>query len=314
MLLKKSTLGAVLLAVLSGTPLAFGYEETSVVNGGSITGKVLLKGGVPEPRVFPLVLYPFGPFCRKISDGRGHILLDEFLVSSNRGLQDAVVAVQDVRRGKAFAPIKNDYVVVDCMFHPADVRDDEQFTAGKEGNLHHEHPLVTVMQNDQPMTVINRDPIIHNSQIFQSERGNIVLNFPLPVSTEPRGGIVHLEKGKRIAQMICGMHEFMQSWGYRVDNPYYAKTKKGGGFQIDQLPPGTYRVTAWHPHLRPIERQVTVVEGESIELTFEFDGGEVVRPIYERQEQFRIGPEARPHDHLEQCEPPYCDPVNKIER
>jgi hypothetical protein len=114
------------------------------------------------------------------------------------------------------------------MFHPADVTDDEQFSIGGEGKLRHEHPLVSVMQNNQPLSVINRDPIIHNSQVFQSERGNIVLNFPLPVSTEPRGGIVSLQKGKRIAQMICGMHEFMQSWGYMVDNPYYAKTKKGG--------------------------------------------------------------------------------------
>lgn len=304
----------VLLAVFLGTPGAFGYEGTPVVNGGSITGKVLLKGAVPEPRVFPLVLYPFGPFCRKISDGQGHILLEEFLVASDGGLQDAVVAVHGVTKGKAFAPIKNDYVVVDCMFHPADVGDDEQFRVGSEGRLRHEHPLVTVMQNDQPIRVVNRDPIIHNSQIFQSERGNIVLNFPLPVSTEPRGGIVHLEKGKRIAQMICGMHEFMQSWGYVVDNPYYAKTRRGGEFSIDQLPPGTYRVTAWHPHLKPIEREITIREGESIALTFEFNSREVVRPLYESQEKFRIGPEARPHDHLEQCEPPYCDPVSGVQR
>jgi hypothetical protein len=309
--LSKNAAGIIVfLALLPVTSGAFGYEEGPVTNGSSITGQVVLTGSVPEPRVFPLVLYPFGQFCRKISDGRGHILLEEFLVSSDGGLQDAVVAVQGVTRGKPFVPIRNDYVVVDCMFHPADVGDDEQFAVGTEGRLRHEHPLVAVMQNDQPINVVNRDPIIHNSQIFQSERGNIVLNFPLPVSTAPRGGIVHLDKGRRIAQMICGMHEFMQSWGYVVDNPYYAKTRRGGNFLIDQLPPGTYRVTAWHPRLKPIEREITVKEGESISLTFEFDGNKVVRPLYESQEKFRIGPEARPHDHLEQCEPPYCDAVS----
>lgn len=297
---------AVLMGLVVGNPAAFGYQEGAVPHGGSITGKVVLNGPTPEPRVFPLVLYPFGPFCKKISDGKGHIVLEEFIVGTGGGLQDAVVAVQHVERGKAFPVIKNEFVVEDCMFHPAAVPDSEQFAVNNEGKLRHEHPLVAVMENHQAISVVNRDPVIHNSQIFQSERGNIILNFPLPVSTEPRGGLVNFERGRRISQMICGMHEFMQSWGFVVDNPYYAKTKKGGDFAIDQLPPGTYRLVAWHPHLKPIEREVTVPPDGAVSITFEFDARQVVRPQYESQEKFRIGPEARPHEHLESCEAPYC--------
>ncbi len=304
---KAWTMVAAILAggVASGT--AWAYEEIPVQDGGSITGKVVLAGPVPEPRVFPLVLYPFGPFCKKISDGKGHIVLEEFIVGAGGGLSDAVVAVQRVDQGKPFPPIAADFEVVDCMYHPADVPDSEQFAVNERGKLHHEHPLVSVIRNPQRISVINKDPVIHNSQVFQSERGNIVLNFPIPVSTEPRGGVIQLQPGKRIAQMICGMHEFMQSWSYVVENPYYAKTRKNGEFTIDNIPPGTYRVVAWHPHLDPIEQEVTVAANDTATLTFEFDGGQVVRPLYERQEKFRIGPEARPHDHLEQCEPPYCD-------
>ena len=285
---------------------ALGYEEVDVRNGGSITGTVRLNGPIPEPRVFPLVLYPFGPFCKKISDGKGHIVLEEFIVETGGVLQDAVVAVQHVERGKAFPVIKNEFVVEDCMFHPADVPDSEQFTVNKDGKLRHAHPLVSVMENHQAISVVNRDPVIHNSQIFQSERGNIILNFPLPVSTEPRGGVVNFERGRRISQMICGMHEFMQSWGFMVDNPYYAKTKKDGEFAINDLPPGTYRVVAWHPHLKPIEQEVIVLEHGTVSIAFDFDSRQVVRPSYESQEKFRIGPEAHPHDHLESCEVPYC--------
>jgi hypothetical protein len=301
---------AVVAGILAGVAAggtAVAYEEIAVKNGGAITGKVLLTGSVPEPRVFPLVLYPFGPFCKKISDGKGHILLEEFIVSAEGGLADAVVALQRVDRGKPFEPISAEFEVVDCMYHPADVPDSEQFGISERGQLRHEHPLISVIRSPQPISVINKDPIIHNSQIFQSERGNIVLNFPIPVSTEPRGGVVTLRPGKRIAQMICGMHEFMQTWMYSVDNPYYAKTRKGGEFTIDNIPPGTYRVAAWHPHLQTIEQEVTVEPNGNATLTFEFDGGQVVRPLYESQAKFRIGPEARPHDHLESCEPPYCD-------
>jgi hypothetical protein len=299
----------ILSFILAGTAGFFesasAYEEMQISESGSLSGKVTLRGSVPEPRVFPLVLFPFGPYCKKISDGEGHVLLDEFVVGPEGGLQDAIVAVQGVPRGKQFPPIQAEFFSVDCMFHPADVPDSELFTVEK-GKLRHAHPVVGVIQNHQRIRVVNKDPIIHNGQVFQSERGNIVLNFPLPVSTEPRGGLIHLDPGKRITQMICGMHEFMQTWGYAVDNPYYAKTKKDGSFVIDQLPPGTYKVTVWHPHLKPIEQRVTISANGTASLSVEFDGNEVKRPSYESQEKFRIGPEALPHKHLEGCEAPYC--------
>jgi hypothetical protein len=301
----KISLALILMGWMGSFGTAFGYQEIVVSGGGTLSGKVTLKGSIPEPRVFPLVLFPFGTFCKKISDGKGHILLNEFITGPDQGLQDAIVAVQKVEKGKAFVPIKAEFVSEDCMFHPADVPDDEKFTV-QEGRLRHAHPLVGVITNHQSLSVVNRDPIIHNGQVFQSERGNIILNFPLPVSTEPRGGVIHLDPGKRIVQMICGMHEFMQTWGYRVDNPYYAKTKRDGSFSIDQLPPGTYKVIAWHPRLKPIEKTITISKNGVLSLNFEFDAGEVKRPHYESQEKFRIGPEALPHQHLEECEPPYC--------
>ena len=300
----------IMLGLIGQRGAAVAYEEIAVSNGGAITGKVVLNGPVPEPRIFSLVLYPFGPFCKRISDGQGHVLLQEFLVGSDGGLQDAVVAVEKVEQGKPFPPIKNDFVAVDCMFHPADVAQSEQFIINEAGRLTHAHPVVAVLQNHQRISVVNKDPIIHNGQVFQNERGNIVLNFPLPVSDQPRGGILNFEPGKRIAQMICGMHEFMQSWGFMVDNPYYARTKRDGLFTIDALPPGTYKVVAWHPHLKPIEQTVTIRPGETTTVDFAFDAKTVVRPSYESQEKFRIGPEAKPHEHLHggECEPPYCTP------
>ena len=82
--------------------MALAYESGKVTNGGTIIGKVTLRGSIPEPRAFPMVLYPFGDFCKKISDGEGLVLLKEFNVDDAGGLQDAVVAVQDIKRGKSF--------------------------------------------------------------------------------------------------------------------------------------------------------------------------------------------------------------------
>ncbi len=280
-----------------GSASASGYEETKVTNGGTVTGRVTLKGPIPEPRIFPLVLYPFGPFCKKISDGQGNVRLKEFIVGKGGALGDAVIAIKNVSKGKKFKPIRSNFVAVDCMFHPAEVPDDEQFFVADDGKLHHEHPNVTVLENHEPISMINKDPVIHNIQVFQNEKGNIILNVPLPVSDEPRGGKLNFAPGKRISQMICGMHEFMQSWGFVVDNPYYTKTRKDGLFNIDQLPPGTYKITAWHPHFDIVEKEVTVPANGKVEINFEFDATTIERPLYETQHERRISP-ATPHDHM----------------
>lgn len=296
---KKIVIGLFLLLFLISPLLpSYAYDEMEVSNGGTLIGKVTLNGPKPPVRVFPLVLYPFGPFCKMISDGEGNVIVQEFIIGSGGGMQDAVVAVVDVEKGKPFPPIRPQFVSENCMFHPVDIAASDHTYLDKEGRVHHEHPLVRVIQNHQPISVVNRDPVIHNGQIFQNERGNIILNFPLPVSNAPRGGMIRLDPGKRIAQMICGMHEFMQSWMFSVDNPYYEMTKKDGVFKIDHLPPGRYRVIAWHPHLKPIEKEITVSADETVELDFAFDAATVKRPEYEQQEKFRIGPEALPHEHL----------------
>ncbi|MBI3596068.1 MAG: carboxypeptidase regulatory-like domain-containing protein, partial [Nitrospirae bacterium] len=76
------------LVGLSGISAASDYKEVAVSDGGTITGKVILKGSIPEPRVFPVVQFPFGPFCKKVSDGQGNIRLEEFIVSPGGGMQD----------------------------------------------------------------------------------------------------------------------------------------------------------------------------------------------------------------------------------
>jgi hypothetical protein len=253
---------------LSGVSAASDYEEIVVADGGTITGKVTLKGPVPEPRIFPLTLYPFGPFCNKnklISDGQGNVRISEFNVAKDGGMKDVVVAVKEVKRGKPFKPIVANLAARDCEFLP----------------------FVSIVQNEGTFVMKNEDPIIHNAQLYQSEKGNLLLTVPNPPNSTGTFPI-KFEKNKKIYQMICGMHEFMQTWGYAVDNPYYALTDENGNFTIDDLPPGVYEVIAWRPHFRPIEREITVPPNKTVSLGFEFDSSTVKRPHYETQEKFRI--------------------------
>lgn len=259
------------IVFIFGASAAFGYEQADVKNGGTVTGKVLLKGDLPPPRLFHLILYPFGAFCEKRdSDGKGNRVLQDFKRASDGGLQDVVVAVQAVRRGKPFRHPKGEFHAVQCAFEP----------------------FVSVIENNQKITVVNEDPVIHNVQVYQSEGGKIVLNQPLPVKSTQRG-VVHLRPSAKVTETICGMHEFMQNWTFVVDNPYYAITGPDGRFSIDGLPPGTYRVTAWHPHMQIASQTITVKARGVSPIDFEFDASQVERPEYEKQEQGRIGPGAR---------------------
>jgi len=270
-----------------GATSGFAYEEVQVKNGGTIKGKVTLKGEIPSPRIFLLSMSPFGTYCKKIADEKGHVLLKEFNVGSAGGLSDAIIAIQGVEKGKSFPHIKAEILATDCMFHPAGVPADDLYETDHKGVTHHIHPMVSVIENHQPISVTNKDPIFHNGQIFQRERGNIMLNFPLPISGEPQGGILEFDKGLRVALMICGMHEFMQSWGFAVDNPYYAKSNRDGEYIIDQLPPGTYKIHVWYPHFKVVEKEIKVTSNSVIDLNFEFDASVVKRRAFETEKGIR---------------------------
>jgi len=71
-------------------------------------------------------------------------------------------------------------------------------------------PFVSIVYNDGTFTMTNKDPILHNAQLYQSEKGNLLLTVPNPPNSSGRFPI-HFEPNKRIYQMICGMHEFMQT-------------------------------------------------------------------------------------------------------
>jgi hypothetical protein len=250
---------------------SYGYETVAATGGATLSGVVTLRGAVPPPAVFQVSRSPFSKFCDKISDGKGHIVLQEYTVSAQGAMQDTIIAVQGVKKGKAFTPVRADFFASDCMFHPQAVSDHEMYRSDEHGHRHHIHPLVTVFQDRQNISVLNKDPIPHNGQLFQQETGHVLLNFPIAGTQRSWGGIPHFERGKIFVQMICGMHEYMQTYGMVVDNPYYDQTKKDGVFKIEQLLPGTYQVMAWHPHFKPIIKEIVVSPGEAISLNFEFE-------------------------------------------
>lgn len=226
------------------------YESATVTEGAVVQGKITFKGTVPDPKEFELRRYADEVFCGALSDGKGIRFLKEVNIGGDRGLKDVVVVVEGIQRGKPFT-----------------------FTDAKmEANICQFLPFVTVVSDKRQVTVINRDPVAHDIQGYAYDQAGVDIVLHRPALQESgTTDIVQLVKGRKVFTMQCGRHPYMQNWGYAIDNPYYAVTDLNGAFAIGDLPPGTYRIKAWHPILGTQEREITVKPNESISLVFSFE-------------------------------------------
>jgi len=255
-----------LLTFISLSAVSSAYQEMEVTDGGTIQGKAILTGTMPYPRVYHLILFPNIDMCAEIeTDDEMNRVLDDFKISEDGGLKDVVITLESVEAGKPFnkEPILIDSE--DCKFSPD----------------------VNVVRQGEAFKVNNIDAVMHNSQVYQAERGKIIQNLPIPPESITDGKVTFQKKYK-IFQMICGMHEFMQTWGYRVQNPYYFITKLGGDFKIDNIPPGDYNLNAWHYLMKPKSEKIHVAKNGTVEVKFSFNADKVVRPLYETIKSGRI--------------------------
>jgi len=250
---------------------ATAYQEIEVKNGGTLEGRAILTGPTPEPRVYHLVLFPNLDLCAEVdTDPDMNRVLYDFIADDKKGLRDVVVTLEQVDAGKPFNKKPINILSENCKFTPD----------------------VNIVRQGEGFLVDNQDAVMHNSQVYQAERGKIILNIPIPAE-EVSDGKVTFQKHYKIFQMICGMHEFMQTWGYRVQNPYYFKTGGDGSFKIDNIPPGTYKVNAWHYLMKFRSKTITIKPNSKVNVNFEFNGGEVIRPHYETIKSGRIKKDAR---------------------
>lgn len=243
------------------------YTEISVEHGGRITGQVILKGHEPPAKAFNLVTFPDPVYCGRISTGTGWRLVDEFQVDPDGGLKNVVVFLEGVDAGKPFTPESLTIQAQDCVFIPQ----------------------VLVVRDQQPIRVVNMDPIIHEVQLYETAPfgSEVMVHRPLRLNPyhpknhvedhehragEPLIDTIRFSKGRRIFYLECGFHPFMQAWGIAVNNPYYAITDEHGRFTITDIPEGVYTLYAWHPGLRGVlDMRVVVLADDTLKTRIEFE-------------------------------------------
>jgi plastocyanin len=89
-----------------------------------------------------------------------------------------------------------------------------------------------------------------------------------------KGG-VHVETFKKPGpvELLCNIHASMNAYIYVVDSPYYTVARGNGAFRIPNLPPGRYRLSAWHRDAaKTVNQDITVGPTELAPIVVSVDG------------------------------------------
>lgn len=137
-------------------------------------------------------------------------------------------------------------------------------------------PHVSGIQVGQKLVIRNSDPTLHN--IHALPQSNEEFN-----QGQPFEGMESERTFSQVEVMVpfkCDVHPWMRSYMGVLDHPFYAVSSESGGFTIDELPAGTYTLEAWHEELGTKTQSVTVGDGETVEVSFDFSpgGGEAAAP------------------------------------
>ena len=99
----------------------------------------------------------------------------------------------------------------------------------------------------------NNDDIYHN--VFSVSD---VTNFDLGLykGDAPTPRVLFAKTGRE--DVYCSIHTDMHCVVLVLDNPYFATTDAGGNYTIQNVPPGTYKLKAWHDRLPADEKEIIV--------------------------------------------------------
>lgn len=227
--------------VVPAEPAAPPVFQVDLATAGDIHGSVRYEGARPKPKLIDM---SSDPLCVKAHNGKQ---FDESLLVSSKGeLGNVFVYIEKGLEGKHFA-VPAAPVTMDqggCWFRPR----------------------LLGIQVGQTLDVTNSDPVTHN--IHPMAAVNAEWNHSQGPGDAPMRH--KFAKQEIMIPVKCNIHDWMHAFIGVVDHPYFAVTKDDGSFDLPNLPPGTYTVTAWQEILGTRQATVTVPASGKVEANLRF--------------------------------------------
>lgn len=109
----------------------------------------------------------------------------------------------------------------------------------------------------------NKDEILHN--VYSSSDP---AQFDLGLYKEEIKTVTFDKPGR--VDVFCSIHSKMHCVILVLETPYFARANDKNFYSITNVPPGTYRVKAWHERMPPMVKEVVVPEqsGSPVRLDF----------------------------------------------
>ncbi len=123
-------------------------------------------------------------------------------------------------------------------------------------------PHVVAIERGGTVEFRNDDPFFHNVFSLSSPK-----TFDL--GRYPRGQAKTLQFDRTgIVKVFCHIHADMSAVVVVLDNPYFTSPDSNGQFELAGVPPGDYRIVAWHDRAKAVVARVRVSAGETASVDF----------------------------------------------
>jgi plastocyanin len=216
--------GGFLSLLLVNVKVAIGYEVITVQNGGSVVGTVTYTGELPTPE--KVEISKDQEIC-----GKTEKINETLVVGKNRGLQNVVVSIVNISKGKAFDETAAVLDQKDCRYAPH----------------------VVLVPLGKPLTILNSDGILHSVRTHSSQ--NPAFH---KAQSKFKKEMFETFQQPELIQVSCDVHSWMSGWIVVQTHPYFTVTDGRGQFFLTNVPAGTYELQFWHETLGSRHRDITV--------------------------------------------------------
>jgi plastocyanin len=123
-------------------------------------------------------------------------------------------------------------------------------------------PFISVITTGGTVTFGNKDALSHHvfsPDIPQWDTGYLRKNDTARRTFDSSG----------VVALLCNIHPEMLGYLVVVPSTYFGKMGPNGAYAVANVPPGTYKATAWAPRLPTASHPVTVSATGPVTLNFE---------------------------------------------